>query len=498
MSCNSNSCSEEIPYPSISSESVPSLIGNLVYALYGTINKTIINGRVVWDIPCDPNHTSEVDNIPREEGEGLLCYLLRVFENTVSQEFLRWGFTGDGLLSSFSLPGAFLTNSSGYIVYVNGVVLDPITYFISGVSSKSITLPSPIPSGSLLTVVQLQSPISVGATGIQGATGIGTTGATGLTGSTGPSGGPTGATGVPGPQGAAAPAGGIRWGYSGDGIQTQFPLIGAISNLSTAYLVAIDGVNQDPNNYTVTSGSPYILTMSTAIPSGSYIVIVSLNGSQGATGIGTQGATGLTGSTGPSGGPTGSTGATGVGATGVTGTTGATGIGSTGATGIQGPVGPSGGPTGATGVGASGSTGSTGATGFGATGATGIGVAGATGATGATGAGATGATGVGSIGATGATGVGATGATGVGATGATGFLPPTNFGNSWSYTGNGSTTVFAITGGLSTLSAAYLVTVDGIYQKPTNYTISSTTPRTLTLSTVPNGSEITIVSLSVA
>jgi hypothetical protein len=48
------------------------------------------------------------------------------------------------------------------------------------------------------------------------------------------------------------------------------------------------------------------------------------------------------------------------------------------------------------------------------------------------------------------------------------------------------------------LSAAYLVAIDGIYQKPTNYTISSTTPRTLTLSTVPNGSEITIVSLSVA
>jgi len=44
------------------------LISNLVYALYGTISKTVVNGRVVWDIPCDPNNTASVDQIPREEG----------------------------------------------------------------------------------------------------------------------------------------------------------------------------------------------------------------------------------------------------------------------------------------------------------------------------------------------------------------------------------------------------------------------------------------------
>jgi hypothetical protein len=91
---------------------------------------------------------------------------------------------------------------------------------------------------------------------------------------------------------------------------------------------------------------------------------------------------------------------------------------------------------------------------------------------------------------------GATGATGP--QGATGVFPTTNFGNVWSYTGDGSTTIFAITGGFSTQEAAYLVSIDGIYQKPANYTISGTIPRTLTFSTVPSGSEITIVSLSVA
>ena len=86
MSCNCNNstysstCCPEVPYPTISAESVPSLIDNLVYALYGTINKTIVNGRVVWDIPCDPNNTAEIDGFPRLPDEGLLCYIIRYFD----------------------------------------------------------------------------------------------------------------------------------------------------------------------------------------------------------------------------------------------------------------------------------------------------------------------------------------------------------------------------------------------------------------------------------
>jgi hypothetical protein len=85
MSCGCNNttysstCCPDVPYPTISSESVPSLIDNLVFALYGTINKSIVNGRVVWDIPCDPvTSPATYAGIPREEGEGLLCYIIRV------------------------------------------------------------------------------------------------------------------------------------------------------------------------------------------------------------------------------------------------------------------------------------------------------------------------------------------------------------------------------------------------------------------------------------
>jgi len=74
-------------------------------------------------------------------------------------------------------------------------------------------------------------------------------------------------------------------------------------------------LHQDPNNYTIASGSPYTITLTTAPASGVNIVIVSLNGIEGATGpsggatgatgVGVQGSTGATGPAGSGGGATG-------------------------------------------------------------------------------------------------------------------------------------------------------------------------------------------------
>jgi hypothetical protein len=75
-------CRKDIPYPSVSHESVPSLIDNLVAALYGQITKTVVNRRVQWYIPCDPNNTATINNIPRNAGEGLLCYIIRALNLT--------------------------------------------------------------------------------------------------------------------------------------------------------------------------------------------------------------------------------------------------------------------------------------------------------------------------------------------------------------------------------------------------------------------------------
>jgi hypothetical protein len=114
-----------------------------------------------------------------------------------------------------------------------------------------------------------------------------------------------------------SPAGGDRWAYTSDGSTIIYNITGAISTMSTAFLVAFDGIFQDPNDYTITSGTPYTIAFSTAPSSGVVIVIVSLNGIQGATGA--------NGSAG--------------GATGATGQAGATGIGSQGATGASGSAG---------------------------------------------------------------------------------------------------------------------------------------------------------------
>jgi hypothetical protein len=74
---NRNICRADIPYPILSHESVPSLIDNLTKALYGTITKSVSNGRIVWTIPCDPNNTASFFGVPRNTGEGLLCYIIR-------------------------------------------------------------------------------------------------------------------------------------------------------------------------------------------------------------------------------------------------------------------------------------------------------------------------------------------------------------------------------------------------------------------------------------
>ena len=81
-------CDTDSPYPIISHESVPSLIDNLVFALYGTIEKNVSSGKIVWTIPCDPNNTASVSGITRNTGEGLMCYILRVFQSFPLSNFI--------------------------------------------------------------------------------------------------------------------------------------------------------------------------------------------------------------------------------------------------------------------------------------------------------------------------------------------------------------------------------------------------------------------------
>jgi len=99
---NSTVCRADIPYPSVSNESVPSLIANLVQALYGEISKTVVDGRVVWNIPCDPENSASVPQLPREPGEGLMCYLIRLANSGTYTPV----YPGAGIVT-FNIPGNY-------------------------------------------------------------------------------------------------------------------------------------------------------------------------------------------------------------------------------------------------------------------------------------------------------------------------------------------------------------------------------------------------------
>lgn len=60
-------------------ESVASQLENLITALFGTITKTITDGRATWSTPCSPDDS--LTCFPKNAGEGELCYLLRVFQD---------------------------------------------------------------------------------------------------------------------------------------------------------------------------------------------------------------------------------------------------------------------------------------------------------------------------------------------------------------------------------------------------------------------------------
>ena len=154
MSCDCNSsyngdtyghaCRQDIPYPNISHESVPSLIDNLVNALYGTspaITKTVVNGRIVWNIPCDPvTSPAEISWLPREEGEGLLCYAIRAFNFTFPPEV-----TLDGVqtLTNKTLTAPVINNPTGIVASNIGAGT-----FVAGVTLPSTQIAGVIPNAN--------------------------------------------------------------------------------------------------------------------------------------------------------------------------------------------------------------------------------------------------------------------------------------------------------------------------------------------------------------
>ena len=86
---------------------------NLVDALYGEFSKSIVNGRIVWDIPCDPvSSPATVPWLPREAGEGLLCYMIRLFN-----DIFPLAVTTDGVqtLTNKTLTAPVINGATGIL-----------------------------------------------------------------------------------------------------------------------------------------------------------------------------------------------------------------------------------------------------------------------------------------------------------------------------------------------------------------------------------------------
>ena len=138
---NCHVCNADTPYPSVSHESVPSLIDNLTYALYGIITKTVLNGRVQWTIPCDPNSTGSIWGYTRNAGEGLMCYMLRVLQSTAPG------------LPPIGVNGQVLVSLGGNAVeWRDSVVSQATTTFMGGFKLASTNSDVSISTASILAL----------------------------------------------------------------------------------------------------------------------------------------------------------------------------------------------------------------------------------------------------------------------------------------------------------------------------------------------------------
>lgn len=198
--------------PNPNCESLPSALDNFVAAFFGSVTKTVVNGRIVWTLPCDLGSSEPITGHPRNEGEGLACYITRILGEGVTGLNGTNGFTfstadftqpaiGDTV--EFSVDNVDCFSADEYIWTATGGY-----YQVVSVGEDSIVVtnlfgpPNNVSEGTVINTGVLVIP--AGAPGLPGEKGdTGPTGAAGGTGATGPA-GATGATGSTGPTGPAS------------------------------------------------------------------------------------------------------------------------------------------------------------------------------------------------------------------------------------------------------------------------------------------------------
>lgn len=104
------------------------MMDNLVTALYGAfynpqtgqgyVTKSVVNGRIVWTSSCDPSNATSITGIPRNDGEGLLCYILRILTLYNPTTYAQNNGNGTQVITATNFTnstwtGGTITNPSG-------------------------------------------------------------------------------------------------------------------------------------------------------------------------------------------------------------------------------------------------------------------------------------------------------------------------------------------------------------------------------------------------
>jgi hypothetical protein len=202
---------------------------------------------------------------------------------------LRWSLIGNNSTTTLSLVGATSTNPTAYLVTVDGVFQDTASYTLTTTSTPyAIVMSQPIPTGSTMVVISINSPIAGWFAGSGNPNGVitapigsiyvnelGGQGNTFWVKEVG-----TGNTGwVPlsstPPSPAPAPLSGSKWQFTGNGATAIYNLTGATATQPQSYIVVIDGVFQNPFDYIIDiSSNPFKLTLDQPVPNTSKLVVV--------------------------------------------------------------------------------------------------------------------------------------------------------------------------------------------------------------------------------
>ena len=186
-------------------ECLPSALDNFTSEFFGTIEKSVVDGKVVWSLPCDLS--VGLENNPRLDNEGLACYFLRLFGEGITGLTGPEGAKGDKgdagadgyftIEQAFVQPAADCPSTTLYLVSASGLSAEATIwiptsgyYRVLAVAGNSVFIQVKSATGAVGTVVPAGTEVYLtGPQGVQGAQGT------------------QGVQGVEGPQGIAGAIG---------------------------------------------------------------------------------------------------------------------------------------------------------------------------------------------------------------------------------------------------------------------------------------------------